>query len=379
MPTRLGWAAIAAAGFAFAIGRVFGLIELYVIGAGLVAALGLAMAVVRLPLPPLAVRRHAQPQMVAVGEPARVDIEVTNMSRRHSPYLHLWEGVGEQGGAPMQLAPLAPHACAGAAYHVPTTHRGRVQIGPLRATRSDALSLCSRSTVLTSHDEVLVIPRYITMPFPEVGSAGRLGQHLRLAAWGQTGTEFHSMREYVPGDDLRRISWKASARSNDLLVRETEVDGIRRCAVLLDAHAEEFDHLGFERAVSAAASLVTSAVAAGVGTRLVSSGTDLRGPDVATNALRWLALAERTAMPLDPAALLGGTGEGIGLVFVVTGSSTSPAVDVARTITGPDDVLVIVAAQSRPTTGRFCVDATSLERLAADWGALVHGSTAGSR
>jgi len=376
MPTRHGWAALLAAACAFAVGRVFGLIELYVLGTGLLAAVLIALAIVQRPLPPIGVERITRPSMTLVGEPARVDLEITNLGQRYTPSVDLWEPVGEHGGAPMQVARLAPSESASAAYRVPTAHRGQLQTGPLHALRRDALGFCLRTTVLAGFDEVLVAPHHVLLPFPAVGSAGRLGQHLRMKAWGQTGTEFFSLREYVPGDDLRRINWKASARSTELLVRETTSEGVRRCTVLLDTFHAEYDDEGFERAVSAAASVATSAAAAGVATRMVADGIDLRGPEVATRTLQWLATVAPTPAPLDADSLGRGAGDGLGLLVVVTGSEQSPAVSAARSMAGPDESLIVVATQVPPAGGPFVVDATTLDRLSTTWNALVLGAGA---
>src|SRR3954469_11252314 len=139
MLTRHGWTAVAAAAAAFAVGRVFGLMELFVLGAGLVVAIIVAVFVVRRPLPQVVVQRIVRPSMVAVGEPARVDIQVVNVDRRKTPHVQLWEPVGENGGAPMQLASLLPNEAASAAYRVPTSRRGLLTVGPLQAFRRDVL------------------------------------------------------------------------------------------------------------------------------------------------------------------------------------------------------------------------------------------------
>ena len=116
MITRHGWTAIVAAAACFAIGRVFGLIELYVVGVGIAIALLVAIISVQRRLPPLNVKRIVSPSLVSVGEPARVDIQLANLGRQSSPYLQLWEPVGNNGGAPMQLAKLAPSQAASAAF-----------------------------------------------------------------------------------------------------------------------------------------------------------------------------------------------------------------------------------------------------------------------
>jgi uncharacterized protein (DUF58 family) len=375
MLTRHGWTAIVAAGASFVIGRVFGLIELYVVGVGIIIALLVAVISVQRRLPPLNVKRIVSPAMVSVGEPARVDIQLANLGRQASPYLQLWEPVGNNGGAPMQLAQLGPGQAASAAYRVPTARRGLICTGPLRALRRDVLGLSQRTTTLAGTEEVLIVPHTIALPFPSVGSSGRLGQHLRMKSWGQTGTEFHSLREYQRGDDIRRINWKASARSTSLIVRETALEGIRRCTVVLDMAASEYPGASFEQAVIAAASITASSAHTGVNTRFVTNEVDLRGPDVASNTLRWLATVE----PLDAVPEMGsmnsGMSEGMGLLVVVTGSTASAAAAKLRGVASQDETLVVVCAADYTPSTRFVVDATSTESMIASWSLLIVGSS----
>ena len=375
MLTRQGWTAAVAAAACFVVGRLFGLIELYVLGVGIVIAVLVAVISSQRRLPPLNVRRIVTPAMVSVGEPARVDIQLANFGRQGSPYLQLWEPVGNNGGAPMQLAKLAPGEAASAAYRVPTSRRGLVRTGPLRALRRDVLGLSQRTTTVAGTEEVLVVPHTIGLPFPSVGSSGRLGQHLRMKSWGQTGTEFHSLREYVPGDDIRRINWKASARASALVVRETALEGIRRCTVVLDTTASEYVGDAFEHAVVAAASITASAAHAGVNTRFATNDVDLRGPDVAANALRWLATVEPVIGEVELASMNSGMSEGMGLLVLVTGSTSSAAAAQLRGAGGHDETLVIVCATDYTPSNRFVVDGTSTEAMIASWTALIVGSS----
>lgn len=373
MITRQGWTALVAAIACFVIGRVFGLIELYILGSGIVIALLVAIITVQRPLVPLQVRRIVSPSMVAVGEPARVDIQVANVGRGPSPYLQLWEPVGHNGGAPMQLARMGAGHAASAAYRVPTTRRGLVQIGPLRALRRDVLGLSQRTASLAGTDEVLIVPHRVALPFPSVGSSGRLGQHLRMKSWGQTGSEFHSLREYTRGDDIRRINWKASARATDLIVRETALEGIRHCTVVLDTSESEYTPASFEHAVVAAGSITASAAHAGVNTRFVTHDVDLRGPEVASSTLRWLATVETVETPELP-ALATGMSDGMGLLVVVTGSASSATAGRVRTAATQDETLVVVCASEFAASNRFVVDATTSEALIASWTVLIQGS-----
>ncbi len=362
------------------LGRMFGLIELYVIGSALLAAFALALLIVNRPLPRLSVRRIARPATVGVGEQARVDIQIANHSSVRAPKLTLWEPVGDKGGAPMQLAPLGAGEAVSAAYRVPTTRRGIVRTGPLRAERFDPLGLARRSNWLAGAGEVLVVPQQLTLAFPTAGSAGRLGEHLRMKSYGQTGTEFHSQREYIAGDDLRRINWKSSARSTTLIVRETALEGVQRCTVVLDTFADGYDHDGFERAVIAAASVVAAASAASISGRLVAPGLDLRGPEVAPMSLRWLATVEMGDDVVDHSAGGRSASDGLGVVVVVTSHATSRAAASAIAAAAPDEVVIIVCTMVSTAASRgFMVDATSLTELHRSWGSLVMGRSEARR
>lgn len=382
MPTRQGWGTLLAAAASFAAGRVFALPELFILGTALVTTVVVALVTVRRPWPQLTASRILQPAAVSAGEPARVELRLANPSTHRSPRLRLWEPVGGRGGAPMQAAPLAGGDWVSATYRVPTAQRGILQVGPLRAEHTDALGLAARSIWIKGTEEITVLPQRVPLAFASVAARGGLGEHLRLKAHGRSSGEFHSQREYVPGDDPRRINWKTSARLDTLIVRETEQPGVLRCVVVLDLEADAYDTDGFERAVSAAASVVTSASLAGVSTRLVAPGIDARGPDIDHQAMPWLA----AVAPLDGPAgvpdptIAGHTSiDGLGLMVVVTAHAASPSVAMASDTCGPDDVLVVVTTNQSAHIGRahsgvrFVVDCTSLAAFQHDWDLLVAG------
>ena len=104
MLTRSGWSAMVLAGCLFVIGRLFGIIELYIIGAGLIAAVVWAVAQTRVPLPEMKVQRLVAPAVVQVGSPARVSLTVSNVGRRRSPTVLLWEPAGGAGNASSRRA-----------------------------------------------------------------------------------------------------------------------------------------------------------------------------------------------------------------------------------------------------------------------------------
>ena len=370
MLTRFGWATLVAAAAALAVGRTFALIELFVFGAALIAVVVISLIWVHLPIPAIDVSRRTSPGQITAGEAGRSDLVLTNLGRQRTPQLQLFERVGGRGGATFQLPPLAAGQRTGAAYLLPTADRGALRCGPLTGRRTDPLGLSARQHLLAGPVEILIHPRTVHLSPPAVGTAGDLGQFLRTAAFAQSGSEFHAMREYVPGDDIRRISWKASARSTNLMVKETVNEGLRRFTVLLDIDPASYDEPAFERAVSAAASLIGAVSASGLELRLAAADADFRGPNAASLAAHWLATVQPSsaaAPPPDSAA----TGDGLGVTVLVTGAASSAAAIIQRQRRGGEALVLVTTAE--PSGARLTIDGTSLGAFQGGWERLVLG------
>ena len=374
MPTRQGWTIVVGGVIALVIGRVFGIVELFVIGAGLAAAVGVAVAVVRLHQPELAITRWAHPSVLTVGDTGRVDLLVENRAGFRSPRVDLTEPVGTSNSAHMTIAPLRAGDQVTAGYRVPATRRGVLEVGPAELERRDLLGLASLGLTAVGATELTVAPPTYELPMPALGH-GVLGRHLLALSQRVGPGEFHSLRDYVTGDEPRSIHWRASARSEELKVRQHEAQGVRRCIIVLDRDGDAYpapvtDEQAdvFERAVVVAGSLVVSADRVGLTTRFVTGGgVDLRGPDVAPNTLRLLA-----PVTIGPALgeLERDPGEGLGLVVVVTSSPATDAWRRTERIVDPTLTRIgVFTAGSHP--GRLNVDASSIPAFREHWGRLA--------
>lgn len=356
-------------------GRVFGVIELYFMAAALAIAAIAGYLVLLIRRPRVAVRRWVRPEVLTAGDVGRVDVVVRAQGIGWRPSFELIESVGTDRTARMAVTPMRGGTERSAGYRVPTERRGVLTIGPLLAVRNDVLGLARSIRGVAGVDEILVAPRAFEMNMPELGD-GILGRHLLAQSVRLGPGEFHSLREYVPGDEPRTIHWRASARSDELKVRQHSAEGLRRCTVVLDQQVRDgpgHDE-AFERAVVAAASLVHSADRAGLETRFATTaGVDLRGPTVSVHTMHHLARV--TPDPHPPHAIERDPGEGLGLVFVVT---PSPATDAFATIGDMHDpslTLLGVFTES-PGSGtasrhRMFVDATSEPAFLDSWVGLV--------
>ena len=84
------------------------------------------------------------------------------------------------------------------------------------------------------------------------------------------GTEFDSLREYVPGDDVRSIDWRASARSRDIVVRTWRPERDRHVLLVLDTGRTAAGRVGDAPRLDAAmdAALLLAALATRAGDRV---------------------------------------------------------------------------------------------------------------
>jgi uncharacterized protein (DUF58 family) len=162
------------------------------------------------------------------------------------------------------------------------------------------------------------------------------------------------------------------------MVKEHTVEGLHQCTVVFDpSPTSHGSSPNFERGVTAAASVVHSAVRAGLNTRFVTGGgIDLRGPEVLANTLRVLARIEpasTTALPPLDADMV----DGLVLLVVITGSRQAPAWQLAQAIANPTITRLVVTTNEHAST-RLAVPARSDAEFVASWQALV-GRSGGVR
>ncbi len=137
-------------------------------------------------------------------------------------------------------------------YLLRPERRGTLRFSGFRVSTRFPFGLFSKSLAIEESEEVLVFPAVEPVTIPEdFGSARDSGDAL-FGAHG-SGTVATGLREYEPGDSLRRIQWRASARRRTLLVRELESEQAAEVEVRLRTIGQE-PGKRFEKGVSWAAS-----------------------------------------------------------------------------------------------------------------------------
>jgi uncharacterized protein (DUF58 family) len=264
MLTRRGWSLFGATTGLYIGSRVLGLVQLVVLASIGLMLLAVAALWVRYHPVHLRANRHLR-ERLQVGVDGRVDVAVESTSGRRLPTLSVSDAFDRgRRSARFLLAPLEPGEVARAAYRLPTDRRGRFEIGPLRATVADPFGLASRTRRILGTEEVIVFPRvHEIMALPETGGDELDRDMPRAHGRLDPGGEFLNLRDYEPGDDLRRVHWRSTARRQRLMVRQNEARRRTPVLVMLDVRPGCHDRASFERAVEATASIVNACERAG--------------------------------------------------------------------------------------------------------------------
>ncbi len=187
-------------------------------------------------------------------------------------------------------------------YNVEPLLRGVHPLGPAQIETTDPLGLFAFSADLAPVTELVVHPSPIPIRVAQSGGEGRFGAREREGkAQRGDGLEFHGVREYHPGDSLRRVHWRTTARTGRLVVVEFEKAFEQDLVLALDLRKDT--HVGagrestLEYAVKLAATLVDRTLARGGGvalhTQSGSAAIDARTADPEAARFRLFDLLAR--------------------------------------------------------------------------------------
>lgn len=304
--TRSGQIAIVTAVIPWIVARVVAGNALYIFAYGIALLVFASYALAPRKLKLEGVREGLFPRAL---EGDSLDVEVKLTAQKRIGAFILEERVPEKLGNTVKV-PIAKLGRGNEVLHrygLRCQRRGVYEIGPLVAVTSDPLGLTERETIVAEKFELLVHPRIefvsdrpLTRQFEDPPIRPPVSK-----PW-PSGLEFYGMREYVRGDDLRRIVWRASARTGTLMVREAEQGITDHITIILDtdrgSHSKdgEFSE-SFEMGVRAGASLGVRHLREGYEIRVESNAGPLtrsmRGVDA---QLRLLDAFTRVDMAREP-------------------------------------------------------------------------------
>ncbi|WP_052665443.1 DUF58 domain-containing protein [Nitriliruptor alkaliphilus] len=297
--TRLGWSALVLALAVTALGVTLRWPAALAIGVALLVVVLVALSTLVRPAD-VRIERRISPSRVRKGELAIAHLSLRNRARRSFPGA---VGVQEVGGVEVEVG--LPRLRRGEedvrTSVLPTDRRGQHTVTPVVLRRSDPFGLVRVEQRHGGEGQLLVLPR--VLEFRALHDS--LTRSLEGVADDTTphGTmTFHQMREYVPGDDIRRIHWPSTAKvahTGQLVVRQDVDDAQPFVVVVVDTRAARYaDAEGLELAIDAAASAVVAATTGRAPFELRTTGGErIGGPNhqAVDPALELLALADADA------------------------------------------------------------------------------------
>ena len=252
--------------------------------------------------------RSELPERMRVGQFATVQLEVASRSRVSTVLLteHLPEQFGTDVVIP--VAALRPSQTLEHEYSFTPALRGAYEVGPVVATWSDPFGLTIQRRTVLDAVEVLVHPlvetsrdRVLTRMWEDPPIRPPVSK-----PW-PVGFEFYGMRDYVPGDDLRRIVWSTVAKTGRMMVRESEQGITDRVVIAIETGSERHSpgqvSESFETAIRVAAAVGVQHLEDGFSVTLMTSETavleGLRGQTARMEFLDALARMQRTGGTLN--------------------------------------------------------------------------------
>jgi uncharacterized protein (DUF58 family) len=218
----------------------------------------------------LRVRREFD-RRFAIGDAAKVSLHFENLSERD-----LQLAIKDEFPPEMRLDEtreaefkLDAHSTAEFYYHLTPPRRGRYEFGRTAVRFLSRVGLVWCQADIGQAESVKVYPnmrRAREIELKALGAQSFLAVQRRAIRRGE-GREFESMRDYVLGDELRHISWTATARRSKLTTRQYQIERDQTVMIAIDGGRLMTGRIGgeskFDTAVHASLALMSACARAG--------------------------------------------------------------------------------------------------------------------
>ena len=174
------------------------------------------------------------------GDDLYVELAITNKSRRRTQQLEIFDNVPHEmkmkSGLNYMMVNLGAGQTTRIRYVLRCPLRGHFSLGAVSIRHRNTFNLYSNEMFIDHRSDIIVFPQVRDVEEAMVRS--RTPKMYTGATTLRTpgpGTEFFSLREYVPGDPFKNINWKAFARTGELMVNEKCRDAVTDVFLLLDS------------------------------------------------------------------------------------------------------------------------------------------------
>ena len=237
----------------------------------------------------LVARRICEGEVFEIGESTEVTVEIENTGRLTIPWLIIEDSLPYEAlvqrpfriqveGGRLDLTRLGPGEVTTLNYKVSFGQRGYYQLGPVLLETGDVFGLHRRFRVATEPHFALVLPKVVPLQGYNLASRRPMGEIRVVHRLFEDPTRLAGVRPYQQGDPMRRIHWRATARTGEIHSRVYENSRVAGATFLLDFHSVNYQGAGAatsaELAIVTVASLANAVHLMGQQIGLVSNGRD---------------------------------------------------------------------------------------------------------
>jgi len=179
-----------------------------------------------------------------LGDDVKVRLEIRNSGILPVPWLRVQDSLPIELAAPGLFKRVLSMGSRGKEefeYVLKTRKRGYYPIGPLVASSGDLFGLGVENRLEGGLSHLTVYPKIYILSKLELPSRSPMGTLRHKQPIFEDPTRVLSKRDYVAGDSLRRVDWKATAITGRLQVKQFEPSIALETAIFLNLNLNEYD------------------------------------------------------------------------------------------------------------------------------------------
>jgi uncharacterized protein (DUF58 family) len=251
--TQRGWGFVLAGATALLAAQILGRRDLLYVGVFLACLPVLSVLMLRLIKPRFTIERTFAPQTMETGSTTTVSLAVTSNGSPGPPVVMEEQVPSRFGRAPQFTYPSRNPTRRGVSlyeYRLRSFARGLFDIGPVAAEFTDPFGLGTSRHLLGGTSALVVTPAPLELiPSTLSGARGTDGPAATRRQANPSDDDVMT-REYRHGDSMRRVHWAATARHNELMVRQEESVTTPEATLLMDQRSSSFSY-GFNAVFTA--------------------------------------------------------------------------------------------------------------------------------
>ena len=186
-------------------------------------------------------------------------LESSTQKKGFTSIYYLWlQAIARNRKAQIQIVhipTLLPRSTTKVTVEITPSHRGLMRLSGVTIARADPFNIFHAFKTIAKARSLLVLPQRYQIPqIYLAGSRNFQSGNVSLTSSVGDSEEFMSLRDYRPGDSLRKIHWKSWAKTDKPVVKEEQEEFFVRHGLILDTFGVDPHSEILEEAISVAAS-----------------------------------------------------------------------------------------------------------------------------